>query len=161
MDFKLFVKCEFAGRDGKTFEIDGFLQGFYKMPKAKVSGFGGIIGVEKYIFEYLIGGEDKFLELVKKDPVFKNATRVLEIGVLGVQPKKWVQGEYYAHEYDQYAEARARKIEYSSGYYEFEVQCLNKSLRVLDGLWDKNDAYEPRLTNGCGDYFEPYQKGLF
>lgn len=65
---------------------------------------------------------------------------------------KWFSGEYYAHEYDQYAEGRARKITYSNGYYEYEIECLDKSLNVLDGVWE--DPY----SNGCGDTFELWER---
>ena len=68
---------------------------------------------------------------------------------------RWVSGEYYAHEYDQYAEGRARLVKWSETYQELEVECLNKSLRVLDGIWEYESTGSGRQNNGCGDTFSP------
>jgi hypothetical protein len=60
----------------------------------------------------------------------------------------WIQGEYYAHEYDKWAFGRIRKIEYSNGNTAYQIECLDKTLSVMDGVWD-----DPS-NNGCGDRFE-------
>lgn len=65
---------------------------------------------------------------------------------------KWVYGDYYAHEYGAYVNGRGRPVKYSNGYKEWEIECLDKSLAVLDGMW------EVPTGNGCGDTFQPLQK---
>ena len=71
---------------------------------------------------------------------------------------KWIQGEYFTHEYDVYVLGRGRKLSYSNGYTEYQIECLNKSIEVADGIWD--EAGCTRVYNGCGDYFVPYESGM-
>lgn len=70
--------------------------------------------------------------------------------VIGEVIKK-EEGMYYAHEYDKYANAVRYTVEYSNGYSEYIILCLNPDLIVLDGFWEDPDH------NGCGDYYENYR----
>lgn len=79
---------------------------------------------------------------------------------------KWVKGEYHAHEYpegENYVDGKARKLKFKdvSGvivYEIYEVKCLDKSKRVIDGYWEEAGA--SRLNSGTGDHFTPFEKGL-
>lgn len=68
---------------------------------------------------------------------------------------RWVSGEYYAHEHSQYVKGRARLIKWSETYQELEVECLDKSLPVSDGIWNYETSVSGRQSNGCGDEFYP------
>lgn len=70
--------------------------------------------------------------------------------------KQWVDGIYDAHEYGKEVRGRARIIQYSNGFKEVEVQCLDKELIVLDGIWEHTDG--TKFGNGCGDYFTPFRR---
>lgn len=70
----------------------------------------------------------------------------------------WVQGFYFAHEYDREVDGRARRIKFADGkgiliHQVIEVECLDKNLIVMDGYWD--DEGSGRIGNGAGDYFYP------
>lgn len=69
----------------------------------------------------------------------------------------WVQGIYFAHEYGKEVEARARRNDYmhkdGTMFHEYEVECLDKDLSVLDGIWEDPHG------NGFGDTFEPMDPG--
>lgn len=79
---------------------------------------------------------------------------------------KWVKGEYHAHEYpegENYVDGKARKLKFKdvSGkvvHQVYEVKCLDKSKRVLDGYWE--EAGVSSLYSGTGDQFIPFEKGL-
>lgn len=91
--------------------------------------------------------------LKKEDP---NATLV-DFTILPKPAARWIGGEYYAHEYDDYVEGRARLLKWTKDFYELEVECLDKSKRVADGIWE----YEPKANqqnNGCGDHFMAYKE---
>lgn len=108
----------------------------------------------KDILEYYkkILTEKKLLEVIKKEekPIIKNTEKEIKnIQLVTAKKGNFVNGEYYAHEYDQYSAGKARKITYSNGFVEYEIKCLNKNLNVLDGIWEEVD------NNGCGDRFYP------
>lgn len=84
------------------------------------------------------------LELVKIEPTFIR------------KKSRFYEGEYFAHEYNEFAEGRMRRIEYNNGFVEYEVECLDKSLTVLDGMYSEEDRYGDRYTNGYGDFFETH-----
>lgn len=115
-----------------------------------------------YIFSNIVGrrpADDEVknfsLQVAKQ---YKIAEENIEaVGVTEVKLGKFVKGEYYAHEYDEYADGKARLIKYTDiDYVELEVECLDPRLNVLDGKWDYEGG--GREGNGCGDYFEPYAR---
>lgn len=88
-------------------------------------------------------------ELKSEDITFKNLKWVT------AHKKKWVNGVYEAHEYNQFVKGKARIIKYSNGFKQAEVKCLDEKLYVIDGIWDYDGI---KLGNGCGDYFTPYER---
>lgn len=79
---------------------------------------------------------------------------------------RWVNGEYYAHEYPDTrsrADGKARRVDFKDAdgklaYTAYEVVCLDKSLKVMDGYWDEFGG--SRIYSGTGDEFTPFEKGL-
>lgn len=99
--------------------------------------------------------KEKMLEYYKK----AQYGELVEIDITLVAKKtKFYHGEYYAHEYGEYLPGKVRRIEYTNGRVEYEVQCLDKAYNVMDGIWEEEDRYNDRYTNGCGDYFETYER---
>lgn len=83
---------------------------------------------------------------------------ILDIYPVASKEGKWVQGFYFAHEYDRDVDGRARRIKFADGkglliHQVIEVECLDKTLNVMDGYWD--DEGSGRIGNGSGDYFYP------
>lgn len=115
-----------------------------------------------YIFSNVIGRrptDDEVknfsLQVAKKYKIDHDSIEAT--GVTEVKVGKFVKGEYYAHEYDEYADGKARLIKYKDvGVVELEVKCLDPKLRVLDGVWEYEGV--GRQGNGCGDYFEAYER---
>lgn len=105
--------------------------------------------------------KDKIIEdynnILKKDPHAQEYMYLKADGVETAEPvmiykkTKWIGGEYYAHEYDKYVSGRARQVMYTNGYSEYEIECLDKKLKVADGIW------EELTSNGMGDDFEPHE----
>jgi hypothetical protein len=60
----------------------------------------------------------------------------------------WIYGVYYAHEYDRFVRGRGRRYSYGNGYAIYEIECLDKKLRVADGFWEEPSG------NGSGDTFQ-------
>lgn len=81
---------------------------------------------------------------------------LVDFTVLPKPAARWVSGEYYAHEYDEYVEGRARIVKWTKDYHELEVECLDKEKCVADGVWEY-DPQGSRQDNGCGDWFAPYK----
>lgn len=79
-------------------------------------------------------------------------TEIEDIEIVARDESEWVQGEYFAHEYGEYVQGRARRLTYSNGFVEYQVECLESKYSVLDGIWE--DLY----GNGCGDRFEPFAR---
>lgn len=75
--------------------------------------------------------------------------------VLPKPTARWVQGDYYAHEYDEYVAGRARLLKWTDSFVELEVECLDKSKRVMDGIWEYEQTGSGTQNNGCGDKFHP------
>jgi len=93
-------------------------------------------------------------DALKNDMLYKDNT-IDDIELVYLKEKgKFIKGEYYAHEYDKYSSAKGRYLLYSNGFVEYEIKCLNKNLSVLDGIWQEYN------NNGCGDMFEPNEKGM-
>ena len=153
MNFHIYAK----GETTRGLEFEGILNTYYRMPNDVVKRLGGR---EKAIEELKIKVDAN--EQVKNDYLFSSMVNVSHEFVTSTKGK-WVEGEYYAHEYDAYCESRGRgrKISYSNGYVEYEIQCLDKTKRVADGIWDKNDIGVSRIGNGSGDYFTPFSNVLF
>lgn len=84
--------------------------------------------------EYLLLKEDE-VEIAEPVMIYKKT--------------KWIPGEYEAHEYNKFVPGRGRQVMYTNGYSEYEIQCLDKKLKVADGYW------EEFTSNGMGDNFEP------
>lgn len=59
----------------------------------------------------------------------------------------WAKGKYYSSEHNKTVDGRVKIIRYSNGIAHFFVECLDKTLKVADGLWDE------MYTNGDGDRF--------
>lgn len=59
---------------------------------------------------------------------------------------KWKDVEYYAHEFNDYFEAKARLVRMRSGRKFYEVSC---SEDVMDGYWSYDGG---TVENGSGDY---------
>ena len=63
---------------------------------------------------------------------------------------KWIDADYYAHEYDEFVDGRYRLIRMRSGRKFYEVECLEKDYHVMEGIWDYQER--GRIDNGSGDY---------
>ena len=150
MNFHIYAK----GETKSGFEFEGILSAYYRMPNDAVKKLGGI---DKAIEE--LKKQVDANQQVKKDTLFSSLINVSHEFVIS-KKGKWVEGEYYAHEYDEYCEGRGRKISYSNGYTEYEIQCLDKTKHVADGMWDKDDIGVSNIGNGCGDHFTPFSRGL-
>lgn len=142
---KVFVDIKITRKDGSSFVMDNVYMGDLRnasesdIPKLKASPvFRDKVLVEVEAYMKKLGWEGG--EMIG----FELAT---------CKKGRWIPGEYYAHEYDQYVPGRGRKISYSHGFVEYEVECLDKSLRVLDGIFE--DVGNSKIGNGCGDYFYP------
>ncbi len=140
-----------------TFEMPKFLDDTKKVKKTRV--------LETY-FNIRGGGSAKVeaIELQKEltmDKVSDFLLReqpeatLLSFQVLAKPRTRWVSGEYYAHEHDQYLDGRARLVKWSETFQELEVECLDKSVQVLDGIWAYESTGSGKQNNGCGDTFSP------
>jgi hypothetical protein len=155
MEFYVYAKGEMKGGH----EIEGILSSYYKLPNDLVKRLGG----KKKALEHLkrqVTNEKIEKDLIPNDQMF-SGLKVTSFELVSVSNGKWINGEYYAHEYDEYCEGRGRKVKYSNGYEEYEIQCLDSDKSVLDGMWDKDDIGSSRIGNGCGDHFTPFERGLF
>lgn len=145
---EIYIKAKVEYTRGKTsFISDSVCPVYYKVPKELRN-----LSEKKLLAEY------DFLTLEKVQEFFNAGSfpgTVKSFKLIYVQRKgKFVNGEYYAHEYDRYTNGKARKLTWSDGTVEYEVHCLNRGLSVLDGIWEEYS------NNGCGDTFEPFEKGL-
>ena len=115
------------------------------------------------------GGKAKALAKLKADVAHERLVKAFEaenrwgeklesIEIVSSTHGKWIDGEYYAHEYNAFAPGRARRITYSNRFIQCEVQCMDKSKDVCDGIWDLDDPDSHRLESGTGDHFTPVQK---
>ena len=91
---------------------------------------------------------EKLLEqYMKGSPIDETIQEKTSFEIVWGTIGRWQPGVYYAHEYDAEAEGRIRVRSYNNGFKTYEVECLNKALHVLDGIWEEPDG------NGCGDRF--------
>lgn len=151
MNFYIYVK----GETKSGFEFEGILPSYYSISNEVVKRLGG---KDKAIEE--LKKQVDVNQQIKNDKLFSSMINVSYEFVVS-KKGKWIEGEYYAHEYDEYCEGRGRKISYSNGYVEYEIQCLDETKHVADGMWDKDDIGVSIIGNGCGDHFTPFSKGLF
>ncbi len=151
MNFYIYVK----GETKSGFEFEGILPSYYSISNEVVKRLGG---KDKAIEE--LKKQVDVNQQIKNDALFSSMINISHEFVVS-KKGKWIEGEYYAHEYDEYCEGRGRKISYSNGYAEYEIQCLDKTKYVADGMWDKDDIGVSIIGNGCGDHFTPFSKGLF
>lgn len=154
MNFHIYAK----GETKSGFEFEGILSAYYRISNDVVKRLGGI---DKAIEE--LKKQVNVNQHLKNDALFSSMVNVSHEFVTS-KKRKWIDGEYYAHEYgeyDAYCDGRGRQIKYSNGYVEYEIQCLDKSKSVLDGIWDKSDIGVSVIGNGCGDHFTPFSKLLF
>nr|WP_229650389.1 hypothetical protein [Vibrio splendidus]MCC4883054.1 hypothetical protein [Vibrio splendidus] len=84
--------------------------------------------------------------------------KLLSFKIVAKPQVRWISGEYYAHEYDEYVEGRARIVKWTESFHELEVECLDKSKRVADGIWEFEDTSSGTQNNGCGDKFLPSKR---
>jgi len=148
------VNVENIRKDGSTYTMKHILDTFFKVDPSQQALSGPVL-VEKYTKHISRDRIEKFLE---NDSL--SGGKLLDYQFIYKKNGKFVKGEYYAHEYDEYLDAKARRVEYSSGTVEFEVKNLDKEYYVMDGMWSEEDAGASRLSNGCGDHFTPYATGL-
>lgn len=161
MLFNIYVETELGG----VFKQISMVA--FKYSNAKVKSWGGKAKTLAAIRKQYDTTE-KLLEFLKKDEsLFQDGEfryKITHAEVVSSAIGKWVHGEYYAHEYgmdEGYCPGRGRRIRYSNGYVEYEVQCLDDGKSVLDGMWDADDVGTSRIGNGCGDHFTPFEKGMF
>ena len=144
------VETENVVNNDRTFVMKSMLNSFYPVPKQAQS-----YSEEKLFKLYDFVNREKVLEFMSEEDTMLSRAKLLGFKLVYITKKgKFVKGEYFAHEYDQYVEGKARKIVWSHGLVEYEVKCLDKSLDVLDGM------QEEYSNNGCGDTFEPSERGL-
>lgn len=141
------------------YELEGLLNTYFKYPDKYCK-------TEKDRKRVLESMKKQFTEkeirtnILPQDKIFNNLN-VTKIELVYPKKRGWAYGDYYAHEYDEYTRGRARLVQYSNGYAEIEVQCLDDSKQVLDGMWDPKDAFSDYISNGSGDTFTPdNMKGL-
>jgi hypothetical protein len=146
-------KFKKEGQEDKETIIPIISNAFYEIPESVIKKVFQAAKPKEILEHYKkILTEKKLLEAVKKEerPIIeKTEKEIRNIQLVTAKKGNFVNGEYYAHEYDQYSAGKARKITYSNGFVEYEVKCLNKKLSVLDGFWEEVD------NNGCGDKFYP------
>ena len=147
-DLFIYVKEEIPFKGKEPLIVERILNHFYRIdnqnPKLKgmtrpqiTSYYNKIIDEEELKKAYTeeIGPLKSFKPIVKK------------IELVTVKKGVYKEGTYYAHEYDQHAVGKGRKLTFSNGYVEYEIKCLNSELDVADGVWEFADR------NGCGDRF--------
>lgn len=88
--------------------------------------------------------------LVRERPLAK----IIKFTILTKPTARWTKGEYYAHDYDAFVAGRARLIKWTDNFKTLEVECLDKSKSVMDGVWDYSGLGNIQ-DNGCGDKFYP------
>lgn len=137
----IYVKETFKRADGTTFEMERILPNYFKVKLSEKTD------IKEYIKHMTTKNADMIEELCNDDLIHSLSVIKRELEVVSVKKSRWGSGEYYAHEYDKYTEGRRRKWTYSNGYVEWEIECLDKSLNVFDGISDEESG------NGCGDYF--------
>ena len=146
MIFNIFATYTLHGNEYKEILGAGF-----KMPAATVKALGGKVKALEKLKKDVT--HDNLVSAFKKENTMGEVLQSIEI--VSSSHGKWVEGEYYAHEYDVFTAGRARLVTYSNKFTECEVQCLDKSKKVLDGIWSCDDGSDSRLENGCGDHFTP------
>lgn len=145
MRIYIFVKEKINTGKEKSFSIESILPSYYNVKKEKGKKESEVL--EEY--KKLISREE-LIKIFESDRSKFGMTPILEaehIELVTGKATKFVQGLYYAHEYGKHVEGRGRVWLYSNGYKEYEIQCLDKTLKVLDGFWEDSD------NNGCGDRF--------
>lgn len=80
--------------------------------------------------------------------------KIVGFTILTKPNTRWIQGEYYAHEHSAFVAGRARLIKWTSDFKTLEVECLDKSKSVMDGVWEYSERGSIH-DNGCGDKFYP------
>lgn len=149
MIFNIFAKYTLNGN-----EYEEILSTAFKMTPAMIKSLGGKAkALEKLKQEKK---HDFLLKAFEKDNTMGET--LISIDIVSSTMGPWVDGEYYAHEYDAHTPGRARIIKYSNKFIECEVQCLDKSKHVADGIWSIDYPDSIRLKNGCGDHFTPVRK---
>jgi hypothetical protein len=141
----IFVKEESITNTPFIFEY--VLDSFFKRPKQENKTSQQVLeSAKKYISEDDLKNiyESKRVEVGIKE----KTTKLSKIELVLRTATPWYNGTYYAHEYNRYAKGRIRKLTYSNGFKEYQVQCLDFNLIVLDGIWEESN------TNGCGDRFQ-------
>ena len=149
MEFYIYVKERF-GDEKVHSDIETILNTYYKFNAIKGKTKDEILKVVKKQIK-----KETLLEINKQENEkmgIDSKTRVIEAELVYATKGKFVEGTYYAHEYNRYAKGKARKVTYSNGFVQYEVKCLNNNLIVLDGFWDDVKG------NGCGDQFEPFKE---
>jgi hypothetical protein len=150
MIFHIFTKSKFNNS-----EFNEILSQGYTIPDKTVKQLGGKVKALEYIKKDV--GRETLIEKFNEEDQL--GSELVDIEIVTDTKGKWVDGEYYAHEYGDsgYCSGRGRITKYSNGFKECEVQCLDKSKSVADGLWEWSDTASGRVDNGCGDYFSPNQ----
>lgn len=137
----IFVKETFKRKDGTTFETERILNNYFKVKLSKKAD------IKEYIEYATTKKANKIEEIYQHDLMHVFNVIKKELTLVSVKKSRWVSGEYYAHEYNKYTEGRRRKLTYSNGYVEWEIECLDKSFDVADGISSEENG------NGYGDYF--------
>lgn len=143
----------YEGHYGKV-SFNSIAQSYYDMKKDFYQLLKKVYGTDEKIREYLNRtalDKKKLVEAIRREDIdrgYGNPFILEKAEFVQREVTERAEGEYYAHEYDVYAPAKRRTYRYTNGYIEYEINCLNKTLRVLDGYWLEPD------NNGCGDRFE-------
>lgn len=146
----ILAKELYTGRKDK-FEITRILDTYFVRKVIKPETKKHILKMYKSEHKVAIKMEEIYKKEVEKEiKRVRPIARLLELVTL--VKSKWAYGEYEAHEYDQFVRGRVRRHKYSNGYIEYEIECLDKTLSVADGM---SDDYQ---GNGCGDNFELMEK---
>lgn len=151
MIFHIFTKSKLNNS-----EYNKILSQGYTIPNQVVKRLGGKAKALEYMKKEV--GRETLVEKFNESNQF--GSELVDIEIVTDTEGKWVDGEYYAHEYGDsgYCSGKGRIIKYSNGFKECEVQCLDKSKTVGDGLWEWSDTASGRVNNGCGDHFQPDQR---
>jgi hypothetical protein len=148
LDLFIYTKEEIQFKEKDPLIIERVLNSFYRVDlrNPKLKGMTKKQIVELYNKTF---GKEKMKKMYDEEvgqlKSFKPEVKTLEF--VTVVKGKYQEGTYYAHEYDQHAVGKGRKLTYSNGFVEYEIRCLNSDLNVLDGIWEEPD------NNGCGDRF--------
>lgn len=148
-----YYETEVTYKDFKPVKMNGIANDFIAIPKEEYEKLSKYADENKILLDIYSTHFSTTKVMDNIMDTYKDyqdvEVELLDVYLVKGEEIEEAEGMYYAHEYDKYAQATRNTIEYSNGFKEYLILCLNKDLVVADGLWHEPD------NNGSGDTFEP------